>query len=118
MEAQPKTYLQARDECWNAYREENPDMSEYMERDYKDGFHDGYNAALHDRERELRERAAIAAMQGLLSNHLWMSNVAKATLEKSNGNMKDGSKELKDAIVSDSIEIATALISQLNTPQS
>ena len=81
-----KDYRTARDGCWKEYREDNPDMSEYMERDYKDGFHDGWHAAMkaveerntekYRHERELRERAAIAAMQGMLASGTAESNRA------------------------------------------
>ncbi len=104
----PKDYRTARDGCWKEYREDNPDMSEYMERDYKGGFHDGWHAAMkaveerntekYRHERELRERAAIAAMQGML---------AHGTASCS-----------KEFVARTAVGIADALINQLNPHQS
>ena len=103
-----KDYRTARDGCWKEYREDNPDMSEYMERDYKDGFHDGWHAAMKAvderntekcrHERELREQAAIAAMQGML---------AHGTATCSN-----------EFIARTAVGIADALVKELNNQES
>ena len=68
MNPQPKPYDQARKEAFADHVANSGGRSEYMQVDFDAGFSAGYNAALHDRERELRERAAIAAMQGILGN--------------------------------------------------
>ena len=108
---QPKDYMTAREECWNAYLNDNHDMSEYMERDYKSGFSDGYNAAMNNvalrrRDDALRERAAIAAMDTMLRSDVTI---------RLNGEAVDFSpvNVAKAAVV-----FATALVNQLNTEQS
>ena len=100
---QPKPYLQDRDEHWEAYRKDNPAISEFMERDYKDGFSDGYNAAMNNvalrkRDEALRKRAAIAVMQGMLAH-------GTATCSR-------------EFLAKKRVALANALIDQLNTEQS
>lgn len=98
MEAQPKTYDQALKESFAEYVAKTPGQTEYMKMDFDAGFSAGWNAALHDREMELRERAAIAAMQGMLANpdrHQCLNETTHL-----------------------SMKYADALINQLNTQQS
>lgn len=68
MDTNQQTYSEALEKCWEAYKSNNGyTVSEYMETDYKSGFEDGWKAN-PDRVGSLRERAAIAAMQGLLAH--------------------------------------------------
>lgn len=93
---QPKTYDQALKESFAEYVAKTPGQSAYMKMDFDAGFAAGWNAALHDRERNLRERTAIAAMQGILARtHLPVIEAGEVA-----------------------VSYADALINQLNTPQS
>ena len=53
-------------EAYAAYKTDNPCASEFMETDFKAGFRRGFVAA--ESSNDLRERAAIAAMQGILAS--------------------------------------------------
>lgn len=127
---------------YEAYRSNNPDFSEYMETDYKAGFSDGYKAAYDEirekftsQELEIyapghspiqiidtsphfvpspRLTVATAVIQGLLSNHLWMSNEAKAAMEKVGGNGLKGAELLKKTLVSDALELTDELLAQIS----
>lgn len=68
--ATPKKYYTDRDKAYEQYRANNNyNTSEYMEQDFLNGYDYGYTMALLNdtEERHLREKAAIAAMQGLLA---------------------------------------------------
>ena len=133
---------QAMEKGYEAYRSNNPDYSEYMETDYKAGFSDGRRAAYDEIKEKAKSvdwdpetlgyshiqvpdcstqfipsprlKVATAIIQGLLSNHLWMSNEAKAALEKSGGNSLEGGKILKKTLVSDALELTDELLTQLS----
>lgn len=101
MTLQPKPYDQARREAFADHINHVGGRSEYIKVDFDAGFSAGYNAAMNNvaarkREDALRERAAIAAMQGML---------ARADLPL---------REVADV----SVSYADALINQLNTEQS
>ena len=98
MTPQPKPYNQARKEAFADHIANSGGRSEYMKIDFDAGFSAGYNAALQDRERELRERAAIAAMQGMLAH-----GTATCSLE---------------FIAERAVNLGTALINQLNNQES
>lgn len=98
MTTQPKPYDQARKEAFEDYSANTPGQTEYMKIDFDAGFSAGYNAALRGHERELRERAAIAAIQGML---------AHGTSSCSGG-----------FITRKAIGIADALVEELNNQQS
>lgn len=115
---------------FEAYKSNNPDCSEFMESDYKAGFEDGYKAAFDKCFSSLetmlspvhvecdhpqfiaspRLTIAIAAMQGFLSNHLWMSNVVKNALHEETVYGKDANEIVKNTIIKDSLELADALL--------
>ena len=128
---------------YEAYRSNNPDFSEYMETDYKAGFSDGRKAAYEEiREKSKSEEwdayttlgctpiqiidsstqfipsprltVATAIIQGLLSNHLWMSNEAKAAMEMAGGNDLKGAELLKKTLVSDALELTDELLAQIS----
>lgn len=61
-----------------------------------------------------RLSVAMSVMQGLLSNLTWMSNEAKAALEKTGGNEKEGGKLLMKKIVSDSLELTDEFLAQIS----
>ena len=98
MDTNQRTYDQALKEAFADHIANSGGRSEYMKPDFDAGFSAGYNAALQDRERELRERAAIAAMQGMLAH-----GTATCSLE---------------FIAERAVNLGTALINQLNTQQS
>lgn len=54
---------------------------------------------------DVKERTAIAAMQGLLSNHIYGDNVARKS--------KENNIETTNEIVADAVNIADALVKQL-----
>ena len=100
MTSPPKPYHQAKKEAFDEYIANTGGRSEYMKPDFDAGFAAGYNAALHDRGRKLRERAAIAAMQGVLASH------------------KYGQCFHAPSVADNAVKCADALINQLNTTQS
>ena len=58
--------IKATNKAYAAYKAENPCTSEFMETDFKAGFRRGFVAA--ESSNDLRKRAAIAAMQGILAS--------------------------------------------------
>lgn len=117
-------YEQSRDASYSIYHASSHDNSEYQERDYKAGYADGYQAgglaAIQEisagNTAELRNQAAIAAMQGALSNDTWMSNTAEDAI-KAYGTKKDLMEVIAQDIATFAIKCADALINELNTPQ-
>ena len=100
---QPKPYDQAREEAFADHVANSGGRSEYMQVDFDAGFSAGYNAAMNNvalrkRDEALRERAAIAAMQGLLAH-------GTATCSS-------------DFIAGRAVDLGNALVNQLNTEQS
>lgn len=65
-------------------------------------------------KRRDRLRIATAAMQGFLSNHLWISNLVQTAKEEQQNSGKDGGKWLAATIVRDSLEIADTLLSEID----
>ncbi len=102
--ATPKKYYTDRDKAYEQYRANNNyNTSEYMEQDFLNGYDYGYTMAiLNDtEERHLREKAAIAAMQGMLAScdHIY-----------------DSDMYLKST-ASCAVRQADALITELNQPK-
>lgn len=99
MDTTAKKYYKARREAYEEYYDNTKGTSEYMEQDFMEGFDYGYNAAMMENaeERQLREQAAIAAMQGMLAN--------------------GGVTCSPDHIAQRSVAFADALINELNTPK-
>lgn len=58
-----------------------------------------------ERWQDVRERAAIAAMQGLISNRVYADNIARKSTE--------GGFKFLDVISEDAIEMADALVEQI-----
>lgn len=135
-------FERAMNKGYDAYKSSNPENSEFMETDYKTGFADGYRAATNKEMDKIKNQewiippleaysiqevpdtpqfipspllsVAMSVMQGLLSNQTWMSNEAKAALEKTGGNEKEGGKLLMKTIVSDSLELADEFLAQIS----
>ena len=106
MTPQPKPYDQTREEALADHISNSGGRSVYMQADFDAGFSAGYNAALHDRERELRERAAIAAMDAILRSDVTI---------RLNGEALDFSPA---NVAKVSVIFATELINQLNNQES
>ena len=77
------------------YKADNPCSTEFMEMDFKAGFRRGYEAA--ESSNGLRERAAMAAMQGILAH-----GTATCSVE---------------FVAGKSVALADALIARLNKPR-
>ena len=120
---QPKPYDQAREEALADHVANSGGRSVYMQVDFDAGFSAGYNAALHDLERELMERAAIAAMQGILSNQSMTAAMPVAIHSEAAIQGIELQPEMVSTIAIGAtaklaIRYAETFINQLNTPQS
>lgn len=82
-------------EAYAAYKTDNPCASEFMETDFKAGFRRGFVAA--ESSNDLRKRAAIAAMQGILAY-----GTATCSVE---------------FVAGKAVALADALVAELNKPK-
>lgn len=72
-----------------------------------------YGAPRHSRQ-PLRTRIAIAALQGLLSNDAWVKSKIQIALAAHMTDHEAAAAALKTELAEDAVEIADALLSQLN----
>lgn len=102
-------------------RHERQLHSEMVQRKAKEARSEAMNEAttvpsMAGSRRRDRLRIATAAMQGFLSNHLWISSLVQAAKEEQCSG-KDGGKWLAVTIVRDSLEMADMLLSEIDNTE-
>lgn len=96
--------IKATNKAYADYKADNPCSTEFMETDFKAGFRRGYEAA--ESSCDLRERAALIALDKIMSGTLELT--------------ADDGKELKKTIptlAKASVAIADAFVAELNKPK-